>query len=79
MITPRFLLYLFKDKRINEVNTKDLFVALSTIDDLEEIMTLNKHNISLNKEQRRILKEYYQSCFLKLDDITDAYSYSQYL
>lgn len=71
--------YLFEDEHINVANTKDLFVALSTIEDLEEIMILNKHNISLNKKQRRILKEYYQSCFLKLDDIQDVYSYSQYL
>lgn len=75
----RIISYLFEDKHINVENTKDLFIALSTIEDLEEIMILNKHNISLNKKQRRILKEYYQSCFLKLDDITDTYSYSKYL
>ena len=40
---------------------------------------LNNHNISLNKKQRKILIEYYQSCFFRLDDITDAYSYSEYL
>lgn len=75
----RIISYLFEDKHINVENTKDIFIALSTIEDLEEIMILNKHNISLNKKQRRILKEYYQTCFLKLDDITDTYSYSQYL
>ena len=75
----RIISYLFEDKHINTVNAKDLFIALSTIEDLKEIMMLNKHNISLNKRQRKILKEYYQSCFLRLDDITDTYSYSQYL
>ena len=75
----RIISYLFEDKHINTENAKDLFIALSTIEDLKEIMMLNKHNISLNKRQRKILKEYYQSCFLRLDDITDTYSYSQYL
>lgn len=75
----RIISYLFEDKHINSVNTKDLFIALSTVEDLEEIMMLNNHNISLNKKQRKILIEYYQSCFFRLDDITDAYSYSEYL
>ena len=71
--------YLFEEGQLNAENAKDLFVMLSTIKDLEEIMILNSHNIPLNKKQKRILKEYYQSCFLRLDDIADVYSYAQYL
>lgn len=75
----RIISYLFEDKYINKENKEVLFIALTAIEDLKEIMILSNHNVSLDKKQKRILKEYYQSCFLKLDDITDTYSYSKYL
>lgn len=75
----RIISYLFEDRHINTENAKALFIALSTIEDLEEIMILNNYNISLNRKQRGILKEYYRSCFLRLDDIKDVHSYSKYL
>ena len=70
---------LVEDKYLNSSKVKDFFLKLSSIEDIDEIMTLDRHKISLTKKQRRILKEYYQSCFTYLDSISDVYSYSKYL
>lgn len=71
--------YLIEDHCMNSEEMRTIMRVLSKIKDVEELKLLNDNKISLNKEQKRILKDYYENCFLKLDSIENDYEYLEYL
>lgn len=70
---------LFKDKILESEKKRDLMIRFSEIMDLEEIKELNKNYIPLNREQKEILKDYYDECYRQIDTIHADYDFSEYL
>ena len=63
--------YLIEDHCMNSEEMRTIMRVLSKIKDVEELKLLNDNKISLNKDQKRILKDYYENCFLKLDSLNE--------
>ena len=70
---------LFRDKILKSEKKRDLMIRFSEIMDLEEIKELNKNYIPLNREQKEILKDYYDECYRQIDTIHADYDFSNYL
>lgn len=75
----KIISYLFQDKKLLSENKKCLMIKLGEIKDLEEIKELNKNYIPLSREQKEILKDYYNECYRQLDNINSDYEFSEYL
>lgn len=71
--------YLLREKKLVSKKKSSLMIKLGEIKQLEEIKELNKNYISLNGEQKEILKNYYNECYRQLDNIIEDYEFSEYL
>lgn len=71
--------YLFRDKKLLSEKKKCLMIKFSEMKDIEEIKELNKNYIPLSKEQKEILKDYYDECYRQLDNVNADYEFSEYL
>lgn len=71
--------YLFRDKKLLSEKKKCLMIRFGEMKELEEIKELNKNYIPLSKEQKEILKDYYDECYRQIDTIHADYDFSEYL